>query len=95
MVYKKTSHLSQTPVVNGYTGIYNPPFTPDFTKTTRMTLVQKYNKRPDLLSYDLYGISNYWWVFTLYNRNEILDPINDFVTGITILVPTRNFITGL
>jgi hypothetical protein len=34
-------------------------------------------------------------VFVVYNKNLILDPINDFTTGLTILVPNRNFIAGL
>jgi hypothetical protein len=95
MAYKKTSHLSATPVVNGYTALYTPPFVPNYTATTEFTLTQKYHKRPDLLAYDLYGEAAYWWVFALYNKNEILDPINDFVTGLTILLPNRNFIAGI
>lgn len=95
MAYKQTSHLSATGVSNGYAEIYNPPFTPDFTQTTELTLVQKYNRRPDLLAYELYDEAAYWWVFALYNRNSILDPINDFTTGKTIIVPTRGFIAGL
>lgn len=95
MAYKKTSHLSQTPIVNGYTSSYEPPITPDFTKTTEFTITQRFNKRPDLLAYELYGDADYWWIFTIYNRNQILDPINDFTTGIKILIPTRNFISGI
>jgi len=95
MAYKQTSHLRNVTVINGYADIYNPPFTPDFTQTEELTLVQKYNRRPDLLAYELYDEAAYWWVFTLYNRNTIVDPINDFTTGKTIRVPTRGFIAGL
>jgi hypothetical protein len=95
MAYKKKSHLNRTSITNGYTDLYNPPFTPDFTKTNTFTITQRFVRRPDLLAYELYEEAAYWWVFALYNRNQILDPINDFKLGTTILVPTRNFITGI
>jgi hypothetical protein len=95
MAYKQTSHLSATPVVNGYTTMYNPSIRPNYSQTTVFTLTQKYNKRPDILAYERYGEAAYWWVFVVYNKNLILDPINDFTTGLTILVPNRNFIAGL
>ena len=95
MGYKRNSHLRATPVANGYTSIYVPPLVPDFTQADNFTITQQYVKRPDLLSYDLYGDSNFWWVFVLYNRNLILDPINDLTLGKKIIVPRRNFIAGI
>jgi len=94
MAYKRTSHLSATPITNGYTEVYVPPITPDFTKTNEFTLTQKYDRRPDLLAYEMYGDAKFWWVFVLYNKNQLRDPINDFRTGLTLLIPTRNFIAG-
>jgi len=93
--YKKTSHLRSTPVNNGYTDLYVPAVTPDFNKTDEFTITQKYVKRPDLLAYDLYGESKLWWLFVIYNKNDIVDPINDFTLDKTILVPKRNFISGM
>ena len=49
----------------------------------------QYNHRPDLLAYDLYGSPKLWWVFGLFNQDELVDPILDFKTGIKINVPTR------
>jgi hypothetical protein len=95
MAYKQTSHLSATSVINGYTSLYQPPIKPNYLQTSVITLTQKYNKRPDILAYELYDEAAYWWVFVVYNKNLILDPINDFTTGLTILVPNRNFIAGL
>jgi hypothetical protein len=95
MAYKNTSHLSRTTVVNGYTQLYTPSMTPDYTKTTVFTLTQKYNRRPDILAYELYDEAAYWWVFAVYNKNTIINPINDFKTGLTLLVPKRSFIAGL
>jgi hypothetical protein len=47
----------------------------------------KYNLRPDLLSYDLYGTIDLWWVFMVANPDVIKDPIYDFVTGTIIYIP--------
>jgi len=52
------------------------------------TLESKYEYRPDLLSYDLYGTPNYWWIFMVVNPNKIKDPIYDFKAGLTIYTPT-------
>lgn len=93
--FKRTSNLRATTITNGYADIYVPPLVPDFTKTTQITLGQRYNKRPDILAYELYGDSKFWWLFLLYNKNTLLDPINDFVTGLTISVPTRDYVAGI
>jgi hypothetical protein len=53
-------------------------------------LEQQYQYRPDLLSYDLYGDPNLWWVFTQRNMSVIKDPIYDFVTGICIYLPKKS-----
>ena len=61
----------------------------DNTTTTNITIEEKYNEKPDLLAYDLYGNAKLWWVFGLFNQDELEDPILDFKTGIKINVPTR------
>ena len=61
----------------------------DNTTTTNITIEEKYNEKPDLLAYDLYGNAKLWWVFGLFNQDELVDPILDFKTGIKINVPTR------
>ena len=59
------------------------------TATTSMTIEAKYDEKPDLLAYDLYGNSKLWWVFALFNQDKLKDPIIDFKSGIKIIVPTR------
>lgn len=93
--YKRNSNYRNTQLENGELGTYVPPFQVDYTRTTQMQLVQKYNRRPDRLAYDLYGDAQLWWIFALYNRNQILDPIHDFTTGLTIFVPNRDYVAGL
>jgi hypothetical protein len=47
----------------------------------------QYNKRPDLLSYDLYGRSDLMWVILQYNN--IVDIEEEFISGKELRVPTR------
>ena len=56
-----------------------------------VTLIAKYNERPDMLAYDLFSNSNLWWVFAEFNQDILKDPIMDFKSGLTIQVPL-NFI---
>jgi len=89
------SNLQNTKNTPNYTDIYVPALIPDMLQTMIIKLDQKYNRRPDLLAYDLYGNAKLWWVFALYNRNEIVDPIHDFVAGAELVVPTEQFALGL
>lgn len=51
--------------------------------------------RPDLLSYDLYGNSTYWWTIVLLNRDQLKDPIRDLKSGVVLRVIPANSITGV
>ena len=54
------------------------------------TIENQYNRRPDLLAYDLYGDSKLWWVFVQRNMETIKDPIYDFVVGTKIYIPKES-----
>lgn len=59
-------------------------------------VTRKYNLRPDLMAYDLYGDANLWWVFAERNPNTLVDPVGDFKTGTLLFVPNKsNLITEL
>lgn len=45
--------------------------------------------RPDLLSYQIYGVPDFWW--RIMEVNGIMD-IFDFKAGLTIRIPERTFI---
>lgn len=45
--------------------------------------------RIDLFSYQQYGSSRLWWIIALANADLIKDPIWDFKSGMTLLVPDR------
>jgi hypothetical protein len=53
---------------------------------TVITAGQEY--RPDLLSYQVYGVPDFWW--RLMEVNGIMD-IFDFKAGLTIRLPGRTF----
>lgn len=50
------------------------------------SLDPKYNRRPDLLAYDLYGKAVLQWVVLWYNT--IVDINEEFVTGASIRCPS-------
>ncbi len=54
------------------------------------TIEAQYANRPDLLSYDLYGTPNLWWVFSQRNLDTIEDPVFDFNTGVQIYIPKKS-----
>ena len=66
---------------------------PAFTDDQLYTIEPQYNHRPDLLAYDLYGSPKLWWVFAHYNRDKLVDPIMDFISGTKIVAPKTYRIT--
>lgn len=87
--YKRSSSYAKTALLNGYLDLFKPVLTRDSLsqETRKIKIENKYDRRPDLMAYDLYGNPNVWWIFVHYNREKIKDPINDFKSGITIVVP--------
>jgi len=89
--YRSDSAYRNTSIVEGkYLDIYESTV----TNLQEYNLVEKeispkYHQRPDLMAHDLYGNSKLWWVFLEFNQDDLEDPILDFVSGLTILVPTR------
>ena len=83
-VYGTTSQVSN---ILQYLDFWNPPSVPVSVNDQVVVLNSRYNNRPDLLSYDLYKTTAYWWVFMMRNPDVIKDPIWDFVTGIQIYAP--------
>lgn len=60
----------------------------DGTEVT-VTIEAKYNRRPDLLAYEVYGSSRLWWLFAAINPDTIKDPVFDFKTGTTIVLLSK------
>lgn len=95
-MYKQNSNYSLTKVNRKYLDLYAPPITSDnlSEETTTMIIQPKYNKRPDLLAFDIYGSARLWWVFAHYNRDTLLDPIMDFTSGTKIVAPKNFKVSG-
>lgn len=89
--YKNTNQITK---YVDYLDFWSPVGIPPNSNDLMIQLDSKYANRPDLLSYDLYGTPQLWWVFTMRNPNIIKDPIYDFKTGIIIYAPTSETIVG-
>ncbi len=88
--YNNTSPYALTKQKEFYLGLYvDRPIPADSTDIT-IVLDSKYNHRPDLLAFDLYGDTRYWWIFMRRNLDVIRDPIFEFVGGIEIHIPTKD-----
>lgn len=87
--YQTTSPWNNTPSnVNYLTELVIRPVAAE-ADDFLYTLEPQYARRPDLLSYDLYGTPKLWWVFIQRNMDVISDPVFDFVPGIKIFLPKK------
>lgn len=95
--HKRTSFLRDAPVMGGgqFLGINSLPEIPASLNDQPYVIGHRYNERPDLLAHDIYGDSNLWWVFAIRNPDVLKDPIRDFVSGISIIVPSENTVRNL
>lgn len=86
---KDSSQYLITPIKNWYLDLWVPRDIPksDFDKI--IIIPPEFNQRPDLLSQQEYGTPRLWWVFCVRNPDLIIDPINDFIAGIEIYVPSN------
>ena len=86
---KNTSQYYSTPVKDWYLDIMVPVDVPSSDFDATITIPPAYDKRPDLLSQAQYGTPRLWWVFAVRNPDILIDPIEDFVSGLTIYIPTN------
>lgn len=90
--YSNTSPWAKTPMVQNYLGILSIRPVAAEEDDFLYKIEPQYTHRPDLLSFDLYGTSRLWWVFTQRNLDVLQDPIYDFIPGVEIYIPKK---TGL
>lgn len=96
--YDPRSPYYITPQVNQYVDyldMWQPQGIAPSPDDTLLSLDPRYDRRPDLLSYDLYGTPSLWWVFAMRNPDVIKDPIYDFKAGIVIYAPVRDNLGAL
>lgn len=89
-IYSNTSPWYKTEVTSNYLDILSIRPVSAEPDDYLYTIDPQYSYRPDLLSYDLYGTPNLWWVFTQRNLDVLKDPIFDFVAGTQIYIPKVN-----
>ena len=97
-ITKRTSQYLLTPDVNqiiNYLDIWVPRPIESSDNDTLVRIESKYNRRPDLMSFDLYGTPNLWWIFAVRNPDSIEDPIEDHLSGVEIFLPSRRRVEDL
>lgn len=87
--YQQSSPWFRTPFEDGHLSLFSIRPVSAEADDILYTIEPQYNLRPDLLSYDLYGTSKLWWVFTQRNLDVIEDPIFGFVSGVQIYLPKK------
>jgi len=93
-LYPKSSPYFLTNIVNNkYLDVMVNRYIPELPADDEIVIKPKYQYRPDLMAYDLYGDSKLWWVFAQRNPNKLPDPYFDFVAGLVIYVPKQSTLT--
>jgi hypothetical protein len=90
--YNKSSPYYGTYQTSWYLDFWQQRPIPPSSKDLFIEVEPKHHQRPDLLSFELYDTSEYWWVFMVRNRDLIEDPIYDLVAGMKIWVPSKNYL---
>lgn len=91
--YKFTSPYSQTPFSGRFLSYYVHRQIPRSMTETIMLLPAQFRSRPDLLSLQLYGTVDLWWVIP--QRNGLEDPVFDLVPGMLLFIPPPSLVRGL
>lgn len=94
VIYDRSSIYSRTPQTTSYLGYWVPPAVGPADTDVLIELTSRYEGRPDLLSFDLYGTPRLWWVFAMINPDLIRDPLSDMRSGLQIYVPTKTAVIG-
>ena len=92
--YNGSSMYARTPIRGRFLDIWQPIDIGASINDTVYSIPAKYQFRPDLAAYELFGDVNLWYVFGLRNKDVLIDPIYDFVEGLEIFVPARENFQG-
>ena len=85
--YSPTSPYYLTNYVQFYLDVMTDRNFPKEVDDTLFEINQTYQYRPDLLSFDLYGQPELWWVFYQRNPNTLQKAPWDFAAGVDIYLP--------
>jgi hypothetical protein len=87
--HNTNSFLYRAGVNDFYLDVNDLPKMPKSRADRLYTIESRYANRPDLLANELYGTVNLWWVFALRNPDLLIDPLEDFTSGLSIFLPTK------
>jgi len=87
--HNTNSFLYRAGVNDFYLDVNDLPKIPKSRADRLYTIESRYANRPDLLAHKLYGSVNLWWVFALRNPDLLVDPLEDFTSGLSIFLPTK------
>jgi|TARA_B100001248_G_scaffold182455_1_gene138915 hypothetical protein len=89
--YREDSQYRNTTVKDKkYLDVWNPDAADLLDYDVKIiTIESKYHQKPDKLAHDLYGNSKLWWIFAQFNQDTLKDPILDFTSGKSIVIPDR------
>jgi hypothetical protein len=88
MEYEKTSPYRDTNLNRFFLDVGIVSIARDGTEIP-VVIDAKYNRRPDLLAYEVYGSSKLWWLFAAVNPDTLKDPVFDFITGKEIVLLSK------
>lgn len=90
---KISSPYYGTPIKDFYLDLWvqNPNLIPTINDYS-VFIEANMHQRPDVLANKLYGTPNLFWLFAIRNMDIIVDPINDFKSGLQIIVWPANYI---
>ena len=93
---RSDSFYSNTFQRDFYLDLWQDPGMAFSNNDEKKTIPTKYHLRPDLMATEIYGSPNYWWIFALRNKDILIDPVEDFVAGLEIRIPSDriNSISG-
>lgn len=86
---KDTNQYLLTPVKGWYLDLWVPRTVPSSDYDKILTIPPAFDQRPDLLSQLEYGTPKLWWVFAIRNPDLLVDPVQDFVSGLQIYIPAN------
>lgn len=95
VTYPSASPYYSTSQTSWYLDFWSYRDIPEDSTDYYITLPGKYQDRPDLLSYDEYGTVDYWWIFTILNKDKLIDPIYDMKEGMILRLPTLSRLSNL
>lgn len=92
--YNRYSVYKNTPQT-WYLDQYNPIIIPAADDDIDYVIPQKYHQQPWMLSKEVYNTERLYYIFAITNMNILKDPVYDFKTGTTIVIPSYERIQRL